>query len=545
MIEKDSIERLKQVVDIVDVIGNYIELRKAGANWSACCPFHSEKTPSFIVSPAKNRFKCYGCGVGGDSISFIMQKENVEFYEAVEKLASMYNFTLDYTKKRQDSTINEILDKVAKYYQKRLYSNETILQYLEKRGITTQSIEKFMIGYSGESGEFIRFLNDNKIAFDKLFEIGLIGKNERGYYAKFNSRIMFPICATNGKVIGFGGRILSGNIAKYINSSQSKIFNKSQILYGYNLAKESIFREKKIIITEGYIDTIMMSQAGFSNCVATLGTALTNEHLPLLSKSQSEILLCYDGDSAGINAAFKASMLLFNKLGGVVIFKDNKDPADMVFGGEIQELSNLLNTPTPFIEFVFDCIAKKYNLSNPLQKENALKEAMEFYKTLSPLLQAEYRDFVANRLGISTQLIKTKNSFTKNTAHKAIPQTHIVEDIIIKSILENHNLLDLVVEYLDVRAFKYNQDKFKLLIEGDFENELLLGILINPAIKALDEYELREQIRIFIINAFQGRLNEIKQNHNFSREEQFIALQNIQQKLQILRNGTLVKLTYD
>ena len=332
MIEQNSIEQLKQIIDIVDVISNYVELRRAGANYVANCPFHNEKTPSFVVSPAKGYFKCYGCGVGGDSINFLMQKENIEFYEAVEKLASMYNFTLSYTntKHNKDSSIENLLEQICKYYQKQLNSNQSILKYLDDRGISSQSIEKFSLGYSGESNDFINFLNQNKIPFDKLLEIGMIGKGNYGYFAKFNSRIMFPIFSASNKIIGFGGRVLSGNIAKYINSSQSKIFNKSRILYGYNLAKESIFRDKKVIITEGYIDVIMLSQAGFGNSVATLGTALTKEHIPLLSKSDADILLCYDGDSAGVNAAFKAALLLSHKSGGVVLFKDNKDPADMV-----------------------------------------------------------------------------------------------------------------------------------------------------------------------------------------------------------------------
>lgn len=540
MIEKSSIEQLKQIVDIVDVVGNYIELRRAGANYTACCPFHNEKTPSFVVSPSKGYFKCYGCGVGGDSISFIMQKENVEFYEAVEKLAYMFNFTLTYTKKREDSSLNDILDRILKYYQKMLNSNEEILQYLAKRGITSQSIEKFALGYSGETNDFIKFLNENKMPFDKLLEIGIIGKNERGYYAKFNSRIMFPIYSPSGKVIGFGGRVLSGNIAKYINSQQSKIFNKSQTLYGYNVAKESIFRDKKIIITEGYIDTIMMSQAGFTNCVATLGTALTKEHLPLLSKSQSDILLCYDGDNAGVNAAFRASLLLAEKGGGVVIFKDNKDPADMIRENKISELMDLLNSPIPFIEFIIEHIAKQYNINNPLQKEKALREILDFFKTLSPILQDEYRLFIANRLKIAPYLLKAKNA-KKDMTKSNITSVQIVEDVIIKSILENPNLLDFSLEYINSDAFSFNKDKFDCLLNGDFDNEELIGILINQSIINLDENAFKEQIRLFIISIYTKKINEIKLDKTLDYSEKLSILKDMQNKLRMLRSGTLVR----
>ncbi|RAX54758.1 DNA primase [Helicobacter sp. 16-1353] len=540
MIERNSIEQLKQIVDIVDIVGSYIELRRAGANYVACCPFHDEKTPSFVVSPSKGYFKCYGCGVGGDSISFIMQKENIEFYEAVEKLAYMVNFTLSYTKQRGDSSLNSLLDKILKYYQKNLNSNKEILQYLANRGITGQSIEKFALGYSGESYDFIAFLNQSKLPFDKLLEIGIIGKNERGYYAKFNSRIMFPIYSPSGKVIGFGGRVLSGDVAKYINSQQSKIFNKSQTLYGYNLAKESIFRDKKIIITEGYIDTIMMSQAGFTNCVATLGTALTKEHLPLLSKSQSEILLCYDGDNAGINAAFKASLLLAGKDGGVVIFKDNKDPADMIRENKIAELMSLLNSPIPFVEFAIEHIASKYNINNPLQKEKALKEIMEFFKTLSPILQDEYRFFITNRLKISPFLLKVKN--IQNTTQRFdTSNTQIVESVIIKSILENPNLLDFSLEYINSNVFSFNKYEFDCLVKGDFENEKLIGILIDESILKLDENAFKEQIRVFIITFYTKKINEIKLDKTMDYNNKISIIKDIQDKLRILKSGTLVR----
>ncbi|MDE6885753.1 MAG: DNA primase [Helicobacteraceae bacterium] len=547
MIEKDSIERLKQIVDIYEVVSSYIELKRAGVNYTACCPFHNEKTPSFVVSPQKGYFKCFGCGVGGDSITFIMEKEHIDYAGAIEKLAYMYNFTLTYSKNdKQDKSINDLLEKITKYYQNKLNSSKNILDYLEKRGILSSSIEKFSLGWSGESYEFIQFLNKENLPFDKLLEIGIIGKNERGYYAKFNSRIMFPIYSPNGKVVGFGGRILSGNIAKYINSQQSKIFNKSSLLYGYNLAKESIFREKKIIITEGYIDTIIMSQAGFNNCVATLGTALTKEHLPLLSKGESEILLCYDGDRAGIEAAFRASILLAHKSGGVVIFKDNKDPADIVKENKIALLMDLLNTPIPFIEFALNHITNKYNINIPLQKEKALKEVLEFFKNLSPIFQDEYRNFIANKLQISPYLIKIRKNKDKQEDLINQKESHqnsfkIAEEIIIKSILEDNSLLEIALEYLNINAFSHNQENFKHLLNGDFSHPNLLGILINPTIKSLNTEDFKEQIRALIINIYTNKLKMIKNDKTLDYATKLESAKEIQLKLNILKNGTLVR----
>ncbi len=547
MIDKDSIERLKQIVDIVEVVGSYIELRRAGINHMACCPFHDEKTPSFVVSPQRGYFKCYGCGVGGDSISFIMQKEHIEFYEAVEKLADMYNFTLTYTTKRTDSSIHNLLEMIATYYQNLLNSNKEILDYLAKRGIETSSIEKFSIGYSGESSNFIQFLNNKKMPFDKLLDVGIIGKNYNGYFAKFNHRIMFPIYAPNGKVVGFGGRILQGNIAKYINSQQSKIFNKSQLLYGYNLARESIFKEKKIIVTEGYIDTIMMSQAGFSNVVATLGTALTKEHLPLLSKGEVDILLCYDGDNAGKAAALKASMLLKGKSGGVVIFSDNKDPADIVNEGRTNDLINLLNAPIPFIEFAIEQIAQQYDLNNPIQKEKALTNMLTFFSELSPILQDEYRIFIANKLKISPHLVKSKpNKQTTNTMPNSNTNikdnAQIVEAVLIKSMLENHALIDFSIEYISPKSFKHHSKAFQLLLNGDFEHSELLGILLDSSIITLDIDNFKQQMRLFIINNYTMQLNALKTDKTINYDTKIATLKEIQQKIHLLKNGTLVKL---
>lgn len=341
IISQESIEQLKQRADIYEIVSQYLELKRAGANYMAHCPFHNENSASFVVNPQKNIFKCFGCGEGGDSISFIMKIENLNYPQAVEKLAYLCNFTLIYDNKNNtDSTIFTHLEDITRYYQNNMDRN--ILAYLQNRGINVESIQHFKLGFSGNNTDFISFLNKHKMPFDKLLEIGVIGQKDKEYYAKFNNRIMFPIFNINSKIVGFGGRVLGNEkVAKYINSQQSKIFNKSRLLYGYNFAKDSIFKEHKIIVVEGYIDVIMLYQAGFKNAVATLGTALTKEHLPLLSRGEVDILLCYDGDNAGINAAFKASMLLANKSGGVVIFKDNKDPADMVKENKIDELKSI------------------------------------------------------------------------------------------------------------------------------------------------------------------------------------------------------------
>lgn len=544
-IQKESIEQLQQRADIYEVVSQYVELRRAGANYTARCPFHNENTPSFIVNPQRNIFKCFGCGEGGDSISFLMKIENLNFTDAVEKLAYICNFTLTYTNKNVDSNISDDLAKIIKYYQSKLDSK--ILQYLHNRGINNESIKRFSLGYSGDSVEFMAFLRKNQMPLNKLLEIGVIGRDKERDYARFNSRIMFPIFAANGKAVGFGGRIISGEkFAKYINSPQSKIFNKSRLLYGYNLAKDSIFKQKQIIITEGYIDVVMLHQVGFTNAVATLGTALTQSHLPLISRGEVDILLCYDGDNAGINAAFKASLLLANKGGGVIIFENGKDPADMVSEGKIEDLRRIFTTPIPFIKFVIQTIANRFDLRNPLQKERALNEILGFMKNLSPILRDEYKGFVANTLQIAPYLLgnisaKAKGDSARKKAKNPIKSnsTNNAEAILLKSILEDNSLLDLALEYLSERIFT-QKEAFLALKSGNLAHRDLLGIAIDEHIKALNYADFREQMRLFIINAYLKLLEQIKQNIGDSSDKIKSALA-INAKINLLKKGTLVR----
>lgn len=561
MIERESIEQLQQRADIYEVVSHYVELRRSGANYVACCPFHNENTPSFIVNPQRNIFKCFGCGEGGDSIGFLMKIENLNYSEAIEKLAYLCNFTLTYTNKNIDTSINDNLAKIVSYYQSKL--DTKILHYLHDRGINDESIKRFSLGYSGESIEFMEFLNRNQMPLDILLEIGIIGRDttpnsQNRYYAKFHSRIMFPIFSTSGKAVGFGGRIMGDEkVAKYINSQQSKIFNKSRLLYGYNIAKDSIFKQNQIIITEGYIDVVMLHQAGFTNAVATLGTALTQSHLPLLSRGEVDILLCYDGDNAGINAAFKASLLLANKAGGVVIFEGGKDPADMVSEGKIDELKKLLTTPIPFVKFVISTIANRFDLSNPLQKEKALNEILGFIKNLSPILRDEYMDFIASTLQIAPHLLNvfgatdslrnsqttnlqknSRKSYKSKANFKVQASSNNAEEILLKSILEDNSLLELALEYLSDNMFTH-KEAFLALKRGELEHKDLLGIAIDEHIKALDYTNFREQMRLFIINSYLKMLEKIKQNDSINDKIMYAV--KINNKINMLKSGTLVR----
>jgi len=414
MIDNASIESLKNSIDIVDVVGNFIELRKAGANYKANCPFHGEKTPSFVVSPSKQIYHCFGCGVGGDSIKFVMELEKLSYPEAIEKLASMYNFSLAYTKGSSDySDAKRVLESIQTWYVNNLENNPTAKQYLLDRGIAQSSIQRFGIGYVPDGASVMHFLNSALLLLPKAVEAGIIAQGEGGgYYARLVERITFPIFSTSGAAVGFGGRTITNHPAKYINSPQTKLFNKSRLLYGYDLAKESIYKNKKLIVCEGYLDVVMFHQAGFTEAVASMGTALTPEHLPLLRKGDPKIILAYDGDKAGVAAALKAAQMLSvaNFDGGVVLFPDGQDPADLIANGQSEEVAKLLREAKPLIPFVLEKIIYAYDLNDPRAKEAAFGAAKQFLEGLSQIIKDSYIPMAATLLGISPALFWRTNT---------------------------------------------------------------------------------------------------------------------------------------
>jgi len=543
MITKDSIENLKTHLEVVDIISQFLELKKTGANFKACCPFHGEETPSFVVSPAKQIYHCFGCGVGGDSINFVMEYEKLSYPETLEKLASMVNVTLEYDGdyKKQDLTI---ITKVNEYYQKLLVHNKTASDYLDSRGISSSSIEKFEIGYAPVSGDTINYLKQNFLNLADAKDFGIIDTGQNGLYSRFIERITFPIYALNGKVVGFGGRTITGHNAKYVNSPQTKIFNKSRLLYGYNLAKDLIYKKNEIIVTEGYLDVIMLHQAGFNNAVATLGTALTADHLPVLKRGEPKVIVAYDGDKAGLNAAYKASMLLTSGTssfdGGVVIFADGQDPADMVQNKKIEELNQMFSNPQPFIPYVIDFIVNKYDLSNPSEKQNALKEANEYLATLSPILQNEYSKNIASKLNINQNLVNVQHN-THRRKPVQLSQIDISELEIIKTVLENPDFLDEVLNTVDISMFETHKIEFEMLL-NDINNPTLRGLLLNEDIKVYSKEQLTKMMIMMLANFYTKKLEQIKYG---DLPNKIKLIRKIQGNIMNLKKGKLVPFNLD
>lgn len=549
MIAQDSIEALKTRLDIVDVIGSFIELKKTGSNFKAPCPFHGEKTASFVVSPRKQIYHCFGCGVGGDSIKFVMEYEKLSYPEALEKLASTYNFSLSYSDNKNIKTDSNIMEKINSYFQRLLLLNKNATSYLRDRGIYESSIEKFKIGYAPDSNSTINFLKSEYFNNIEAQEMGLIGFDNGKYFARFIERITFPIHSANGKIIGFGGRTILGHQAKYINSPETKYFNKSKTLYAYNHAKESIYKNREIIITEGYLDVIMLHQAGFTNSVATLGTALTVEHLPILRKGEPKIIMAYDGDKAGRNAGLKASKLLsingFN--GSIVIFQNGLDPADMVKNGNIEELATLFRESKSIIEFTLDEILSIYDLRDPKAKESCMQDGIAYLKQLSPMLQEEYKTYFASRLGglgINPSLIKITN--TNNTNKQLLDLSKhrdIWELTIIKTVIEKPEFLEQILDVLDPSLLHFHSKELKLALELKFNEPSIMAILVDDKIVSLkDEEALKAELIFFLIKHYEKEYKKINLQKKLSFEEKAFLIRKYRGKISQLKNGELVNL---
>ena len=541
MIKKESIENLKNNLDVVDIISQYIELKKSGANFKACCPFHGETTPSFVVSPAKQIYHCFGCGVGGDSIKFVMEYEKLTYPETIEKLASMNNFTLEYeensSEKKQDT---RVIEEVNKFYQKLFVSNPAVKDYIHQRGISDFSVEKFEIGYAPISADTINFLKSNHYNLTDAIDLGIIDTGTNGLYSRFIERITFPIYSISGKLVGFGGRTITGHNAKYVNSPQTKLFNKSKLLYGYQIAKEHIYKKNQIIVCEGYLDVIMLHQAGFNTAVATLGTALTADHLPLLRRGEPKVILAYDGDKAGLAAAFKASVMLSQSEfeGGVIIFADGMDPADMVNKNKVEELNEIFANPISFTPYAIDYIISKYDINDANQKQKALIESNEYLKSLGLIYQDEYKRYLAQKLNIRENLIQISSN-KQRAFTPSLSKIDIAELCIIKSILEKPQRLDAVLDIVDASMFEAHKNEFELVLT-DINNISLNSIVLNEKLENYDDERLNQELLTLLYKFYANKLTAISYDKDLDFKQKANLIRKIKDNIYQLKQGKLV-----
>jgi len=565
VIKNASIEQLKAHLDVVDVVGNYVELKKSGTNFKGLCPFHDEKSPSFMVSPSKQIYHCFGCSAGGDSIKFVMEYEKLSYPEAIEKLASQYNITLNYTKgSGVAQTSSRVLEQIQAWFVKLLDRHNDSLEYLKKRGVYSSSIEKFGIGYAPTSAMTLTFLQGRHLLGKDAVDLGVLGQDSGRNYARFVERITFPIHSVTGKLVGFGGRTIVGHPAKYVNSPQSPLFNKSRLLYAYDKAKQSVYEQKSIIVTEGYLDVIMLHQAGFTNAVATLGTALTMEHLPLLRKGEPEVIVAYDGDSAGVQAALKAARLLSGAsiAGGIVLFENGVDPADMVKDGHSDELKRLFLEPKNLVTFVLEQIFHNIDINDVHQREQARKEIQVYLNTLSVLMQESCRREAESYFGSSVALFKeSSQKKDKQSAPKYVDSyDDAFVQTILKTLLNQHELINVALEYLDASVLGQYSKHFALLRDGKYDDSLLNSISLNRDIKALNEDEtldaryintgkveiknisddeFKKELITFFLMRYKNELKFFARRNDVSVEQKVFIRQKILDKIAKLKRGEL------
>ena len=382
----DLIEEIRMRNDIVDVISGYVKLQRKGSSYFGLCPFHNEKSPSFSVSPSKQMYYCFGCGAGGNVFTFLMEYENYSFMEALRVLADRAGIQLpqqEYSQEAKEqadlkATLLEVNKLAAKYYyyQLRRENGAQGMAYLKGRELSEETINRFGLGYSDKfSNDLYRYLKSKNYSDEILRQSGLFNVDERrGMYDKFWNRVIFPIMDVNNRVIGFGGRVMGDAKPKYLNSPETKIFDKSRNLYGLNIARTS--RKKNLIICEGYMDVISMHQAGFNNAVASLGTALTSQQASLLKRYTDEVLIIYDSDEAGVKAALRAIPML--KTAGlatkVINLKPYKDPDEFIKNMGKEAFQERLDQGMNSFMYELHALEQQYDMKDPQGKTDFFKE---------------------------------------------------------------------------------------------------------------------------------------------------------------------------
>lgn len=393
-IPQDKIDEIKSVADIVSVIGDYVELKRAGSNYVGLCPFHNEKTPSFSVSPSKGIFHCFGCGVGGDVISFIMQKEGLSYPEAIKFLADKLGILVETNEVNKEKyehrkKLFEINNEAKLFYYKNLLINDIPKDYIKKRNLNNNLINKFIIGYADGKNSLYRHLLQKGYQKDDIIEVGLINQDEKGnVYDKFRNRLMFPIIDIRGNVIGFGGRALADSRAKYMNSPQSLAYDKSKNVYGVSNLKNST-KVGKIILVEGYMDVISLTNYGFDYAIASLGTSLTHDQAKLIKRYCKNIYICYDGDSAGQNATSRAIEIFKEQdiSPNIIVIPDNMDPDDYIKQYGNESFDRLIDNAVDSVIYEYKKILQKYDI-------NDVKEKIQLIDDLTTLLSKLDREVI-------------------------------------------------------------------------------------------------------------------------------------------------------
>ncbi|TQE91775.1 DNA primase [Ureibacillus sp. FSL K6-8385] len=496
-IPEELIEKIRTESDIVDVIGEYIQLTKRGRNWFGLCPFHNENTPSFSVSEDKQIFHCFGCGAGGNVITFVMDIENISFPEAVSKLGKRLGIHVDIQNQSMDNRLRRYSQKeenmlnahqfVAEYYHHLLMNTEDgeiALNYLLKRGFTKEDIESYGIGYSLPAWDSVAVLLERKgFSLDEMAECGLIIQRESDhtYYDRFRGRIMFPICDEFGKVIGFSGRLLEAKESepKYLNSPESPIFRKSEVLFNLDKARAPIRKKRQAILMEGFMDVLAAKKAGIDNAVATMGTSLTKEHITRLRRLVQNVVICYDGDHAGWEAAKRAAELLYNEQMDVevVVLPDQLDPDEYIRKYGPESFVQMVEKPHTYMSFMMLYARRNKNFqfendvlqyiqevleqlvgrASPVERDLYIKELAEETKVSVEAIYAQFRKLDAD-FAKNYKRAEQKNTVVSQEIHpKNLNATERAERLLLSHMLFDMEVVNNILRSEEPQPFVHDE----------------------------------------------------------------------------------------
>ena len=519
----EIINEVRQANDIVDIISQYVHLKRSGRNFFGLCPFHNEKSPSFSVSPDKQIFHCFGCGVGGNAFTFISKIEGINFVEAVQTLAERANIQLPNLKDNVDSQKEELKSKVykvneftANFYHENLYKPQAKIaqEYVKKRKLSNETLKAFKIGFSGKFDELYQELKKQGFGEREILESGLVNKNERGQFIdRYRNRLMFPICDARGKVIAFGGRVLDDSKPKYINSPENIVYSKGRNLFGLNVAKKGDL--KRILIVEGYMDVISLHQRGITNVVAPLGTALTEQQGWLLRKNAEQIILSFDSDEAGLKAKLRALEILQN-MGcdlRILQLEGAKDPDEYIVKYGNIRFKSVVDKALSVIEFKVKLLKDSLNLENTNDKIKFLNEIAKLIANVDNTIEREvYIEKIAQEYDISKEAIYAevnKLSYKNNQSDKILEKSKPViihqrkeENLVSEAIRKRENTIISILLSGDLNIFEIIRQNIKV---EDFQDETNKKI----AMILYEEFEKGNSN----INGIIDNLSEEEQNH--------------------------------
>ena len=549
-----AVEDIKSTVNIADVIGSAVTLKRSGSGYMGCCPFHKEKTPSFSVSESKGFYHCFGCGEHGDVIKFVQKYYNLDFPSAVEKLCAQYGITIEETAGPSDKKKEEYYQAnklAARYFYDRLSKSANKgYEYMSKRGLLAKTMQFFGIGYAGEDWTgLVDSLTRNGVRKEVLTELGLAAEKNGRLYDKFRGRVIFPIINVRGKVIGFGGRILGDGEPKYLNSPESAVYQKKYNLYGLNRSKDAMIREGFGILVEGYMDCVSLYQAGIENVAASCGTALTPEQAKLLKRYAKSVVLCYDSDNAGINAAIRGIDVL--REAGIEVkvlnVDDGKDPDEYIKKhGRDSFLDLMKRKAVPGVEYKVGILKCSYDLKDHTQGIKFLQELASIIKRLSPVEADIYIQKYSKEFGISEGALRREVEASTGEKNNDAPVRHAaqsaeeekrsqpsrtqlnVEHMLVRLIMLKPSYLERIREYpeafVSTRGRSVLQAMESFYKDGEMDTDALRNELSDEDLLYLDKVEEKIQLGEDAEKSFLDCVRKLERARRDARMEEIDAI---------------------